>query len=65
MNYNEEMAREMKNAGLKVKLVELPEELRATPEDFAELERAIAIRTHENEIMLAKSIQYSMNSIVI
>ena len=65
MDFYKELDREFKNAGLKGRIVEVPPELRPTPEDFAELERKIAIRTHENEIMMEESIQYAKNSLIL
>ena len=64
MNFNEEIDREFKAIGLKGKLIPIPEELRATLEDYAKLERKIAIKTQENEIMMQKSIEYAKNSII-
>ncbi len=55
MNFYEELDREFKAAGIKGKIVNVPEELRPTAADFADLERRIAIRAHENEVMMAES----------
>ena len=63
MNFNEEVARELKAAGLTgFKLVEIPDDKKPTPKDYAELERKIAIRTRENDEMLALSIMYAKES---
>lgn len=63
MNFNEEVARELKAAGLTgFKLVEIPDEKKPTAKDYAELEKRIAIRTRENDEMLALSIMYARES---
>ena len=51
-------------AGLKGKIITIPEELKATPEDYAELERKIAIKTRENEIMMNESMKYAKRSFI-
>ena len=55
MSFYKEIEREFKAAGIEGGIRPVPEELRPTREDYAELERRIAIRTHENEIMMAES----------
>ena len=65
MNFYEEFEREMKNANLKgAKIIPVPEELRPTSEDFAKLEKSIAIKVRENEIMLEESLQNAKNSLI-
>ena len=50
MNWYEEMARELINAGMTTgcKITDIPDDLKPTKEDFAELERKISIRIEEN-----------------
>lgn len=55
MNFYDEIEREFKAAGIAGGIRPVPEELRPTREDYAELERRIAIRIHENEVMMAES----------
>ena len=55
MNFYKELEREFKSAGLTGAIVSVPEELIPTSEDYAKLENAIAIRVHENEVMMAES----------
>ena len=64
MNFYDELEREFKNAGINGKVIPVPDELKPTPEDFAELDRRIAIRTRENEIMMAESIKYAKTSLI-
>lgn len=55
MSFYEELEREFKAAGIAGSIRPVPEGLKPTREDFAELERRVAIRVHENEIMMAES----------
>ncbi len=55
MNFYKELERECISAGLSGKVIPVPQELRPTNYDYADLERRIAIRVHENEIMMAES----------
>ena len=64
MNFYDELEREFKNAGINGKVIPVPDELKPTPEDFTELDRRIAIRTRENEIMMAESIKYANTSLI-
>ena len=62
MNFYEELEREFKNAGIKGKIVPVPEELKPTPKDFAELEARIEKRMEENRNMMFLSEIYAANS---
>ena len=62
MNFYAELAQEMKAAGLEGKVVEVPDELKPTPSDFAEINRRTEIRCREVDIMLAESLMYAKNS---
>ena len=62
MNFYTELAQEMKAAGLEGKVVEVSDELKPTPADFAEIDRRIEIRCREVDIMLAKSMMYAKYS---
>lgn len=55
MNFNEEMERELKELGLGGGVVLIQPEDRGTSNDWAVLERKIALRVHENEIMMTQS----------
>lgn len=55
MNFNEEMERELKELGLGGGVVLIQPEDRGTSNDWAALERKIALRVHENEIMMTQS----------
>ena len=56
MNYNLEMAELFKSLGIDdFKIRELTSQEMAKPSDWANLEKRIALRVHENEVMLAKS----------
>lgn len=55
MNFNEEMAIELQELNLGGKVVPIQSEDKGTPEDWAILERKIALRVHENEIMMTQS----------
>ena len=55
MNFNEEMERELSDLNLGGKVLEIPTEDKGTPMDWATLERKIALRVHENEIMMTQS----------
>ena len=62
MNFYDELEREMKAAGLSGRKVPVPEELRETPKDRAELDRKCEIRCEENRKMMILSEQYASNS---
>lgn len=55
MNFNEEMERELKELGLGGGVVLIQPEDRGTSNDWEVLERKIALRVHENEIMMTQS----------
>lgn len=55
MNFNEEMERELKELNLGGRVVSIQPEDRGTSNDWAVLERKIALRVHENEIMMTQS----------
>lgn len=55
MNFNEEMERELKELNLGGGVVLIQPEDRGTSNDWAVLERKIALRVHENEIMMTQS----------
>ena len=61
MNFYEELHKEMKNAGLKCKIVPVPEELRPTANDYAQLDSRIEKRKEENRNMLFLSEIYAAN----
>ena len=62
MNFYEELDREFKNAGLKSEIISVPEELKPTPKDFAELDARIEKRCEENRNMMILSEIYVANS---
>ena len=55
MNFNEEMERELQELNLGGRVVPIRPEDKGTLEDWAILERKIALRIHENEIMMTQS----------
>ena len=55
MNFNEEMEKELQELNLGGKVVDIRTEDKGTPDDWAALERKIALRVHENEIMMTQS----------
>ena len=55
MNFNEEMEKELQELNLGGKVVQILPEDRGTPNDWAVLEKRIALRVHENEIMMTQS----------
>lgn len=55
MNFYMELEREFTSAGLSGRVISIPEELKPTSADFAEIERNIAIKVHENEVMMTES----------
>jgi uncharacterized protein YacL (UPF0231 family) len=55
MNFNEEIEGELRDLNLGGKVVAIRSEDRGTPKDWATLERKIALRVHENEIMMTQS----------
>ena len=62
MNFYKELEREFKNAGLDGKIISVPEELKPTSKDFAELDRRIFEKTEETKNMLFLSEMYAKNS---
>ncbi|MBQ9029660.1 hypothetical protein IJ114_02750 [Candidatus Saccharibacteria bacterium] len=65
MNFYEEVARECKAANIDVKIIEVPSHLKPTSEDYAELERKIALRCSETDRMLRMSELYARNSLPV
>ena len=62
MNFYEELDREFKNAGIEgFKIISVPEELRPTAKDYAELEAIIEKRMEENRNMMFLSEIYAAN----
>ena len=55
MNFYKEVINEFKNAGIQGKIKPVPDSLRPTCNDFADLEKRISIRVYENAIMIEKS----------
>ncbi len=55
MNFNEEIERELQDLNLGGKVVDIRPEDKGTSKDWAALERRIALRVHENEIMMTQS----------
>lgn len=55
MNFNEEMERELKELNLGGRVVSIQPEDKGSSNDWAVLERKIALRVHENEIMMTQS----------
>lgn len=55
MNFNEEIERELAGLNLGGKVVDIRQEDKGTLKDWAALERKIALRVHENEIMMTQS----------
>lgn len=55
MNFNEEIERELQELNLGGKIVDIQPEDKGTRKDWAILERKIALRVHENEIMMTQS----------
>jgi hypothetical protein len=55
MNFNEEFEREMAGLNFGGRVVDIRQEDKGTPEDWAVLEKKIALRVHENEIMMTQS----------
>ena len=55
MNFNEEMQNELQELNLGGKVVSIRPEDQGTAEDWAVLEGKIALRVHENEIMMTQS----------
>ena len=55
MNFNEEIERELQELNLGGKVVDIQQADKGTPADWANLERRIALRVHENEIMMTQS----------
>ena len=65
MNFYKELERECKAAGLDVEVIPVPDELIPTPEDYAELDRNVWIRTEANREMLQLSEQYASESMPV
>ena len=61
MNFYEELDKEMKAAGLKGKIIQVPTELRPTVKDFTELDARIEKRMEENRNMMFLSEIYAAN----
>ena len=61
MNFYEEIDREFKSAGIEGKIISVPEELRPTAKDFAELDARIEKRCEENRNMMFLSEIYAAN----
>ena len=55
MNFNDEIAKEQEGLNLGGKVVDIQQEDQGTLEDWAVLEKNIALRIHENEIMMTQS----------
>ena len=55
MNFNEEIEIELRELNLGGKVVPIKQEDKGTPQDWANLESKIALRVHENEIMMTQS----------
>ena len=62
MNFYEELHKEMKNAGINGRIVPVPEELKPTAKDYAELDARIENRMEENRNMLFLSEIYASNA---
>ena len=56
MNFYEELKQNFNEAGIEGGIIEVPPELKPTPEDYRELERRIALRTAENDRVLDQSM---------
>ncbi len=55
MSYNEMINAELRELGLRTRVVDLPEEMRLTVEDLMNLDSGIARDVAENENMLSRS----------
>ena len=55
MNFNEEIEMELQELNLGGHVVPIQSKDKGTSEDWAVLERKIALRVHENEIMMTQS----------
>lgn len=55
MNFNEEIEIELQELNLGGQVVPIQPEDKGTSEDWEILERKIALRVHENEIMMTQS----------
>ena len=62
MNFYDEVEKNCKEAGIPGKKVLVPEELRETPKDRAELDRKCEIRCEENRKMMILSEINASNS---
>lgn len=62
MNFNEEIEIELQELNLGGQVVPIQPEDKGTSEDWAILERKIALRVHENEIMMTQSELYAARS---
>ena len=65
MNYNHELMKEFKKAGIKAHLYKIKPEQKGTPADWRNLHEKLQIKSKENEEMLVKSIQYSKEQAVL
>lgn len=63
MNFNEEIEQELKPLGLGGRIFNIPEEDKATSEDYANFQKRMDEKSRENEIMLDKSLIYAKNSL--
>ena len=59
MGFYEELEREFKNAGINGRIISVPEDLKPTAQDIADLDQRIAIRCAENERMMFESAMYA------
>lgn len=64
MNFNEEMDYELKPLRLGGRIVEIKEEDKGTPQDWAELQRKIDLRCEQNEKMILQSRINAQKSIL-
>ena len=65
MNFYEELEQEFKNAGINGRIISVPEELKPTAQDIADLDQRIAIRCAENERMMSESAMYAEHSLPV
>ena len=59
MNFYEELEQGFKDAGINARTIPVPENLKPTAQDIADLDQRIAIRCAENERMMFKSAMYA------
>jgi hypothetical protein len=60
MNFNEEIAKELKKLNLGGKVIEISKKDKATYEDYAKIERKIELRCKANEEMMYESSKANM-----